>query len=110
MILAHWGGGLFFYEMMPEVRKTLRNVWYDTAASPLVFPTETIFRVALQCVDRSKLLYASDYPLLLYPRAHREPDILPFVREIEGLGLDADTLAGIMGENAARLLGLPSGD
>ena len=60
LILAHWGGGLIFYEMMPDVRKTLQNVWYDTAASPLLFPTATIFNVALQCVDRRKLLYASD--------------------------------------------------
>jgi hypothetical protein len=28
LILAHWGGGLLFYEIMPEVRRNLRNVWF----------------------------------------------------------------------------------
>jgi hypothetical protein len=32
LILSHWGGGLFLYEIMPEVRHDLRNVWYDMAA------------------------------------------------------------------------------
>ncbi|MCL2880655.1 MAG: amidohydrolase, partial [Treponema sp.] len=37
IILAHWGGGLFFYESMPEIRKMCRNVYYDTAATPLLY-------------------------------------------------------------------------
>ena len=32
LVLAHWGGGLPFYELMPEAREALRNVYYDTAA------------------------------------------------------------------------------
>jgi predicted TIM-barrel fold metal-dependent hydrolase len=106
LILAHWGGGLLFYELMPEVRRTLRNVWYDTAGSPLLFPTEGIFRAALGCVDHRKLLYGSDYPLLIYPRRQTAPDFRPFIAEIDGLGLAPDLYADIMGGNAARLLGL----
>jgi len=105
LILAHWGGGLFFYELMPEVRRTLRNVWYDTAASPLQYRTRDIFDVALRCVDHRKVLYASDYPLRLYPRRQAEPDFRPFLAEIEVLGLPGDVRADIMGGNAARLLG-----
>lgn len=106
LILAHWGGGLFVNEMMRDVRKTLANVWYDTAASPLVFPTPTVFRTALQCLDHRKILYASDYPLLLYPRTQREPDFSPFLDEIRAVGLPAEVLDDILGNNAARLLGL----
>jgi predicted TIM-barrel fold metal-dependent hydrolase len=106
LVLAHWGGGLLFYEIMPEVRRALRNVWYDTAASPLLFPTERIFRQALQCVDHTKLLYGSDYPLLLYPRRQAEPDFRPFLGEIDCLGLSPEVYADLMGNNAARLLGL----
>ena len=106
LILAHWGGGLFFYELMPEVRRTLRNVWYDTAGSPLLFATPAIFQVALQCVDPHKLLYASDYPLRLYPKTQREPDFRPFLVEIEALGLPADVESAVLGDNAARLLGV----
>jgi predicted TIM-barrel fold metal-dependent hydrolase len=106
LILAHWGGGLFFYELMPEVRRVLGNVWYDTAASPLLYPTRDIFDVALRCVDHGKLLYASDYPLRLYPRRQPEPDFRPFLAEIDALGLSPDLQADILGGNAARLLGL----
>ncbi len=105
LILAHWGGGLFFYELMPEVRRVLRNVWYDTAASPLIFPTRDIFDVALRCIDHRKILYASDYPLRLYPRRQPEPDFRPFLAEIDALGLAPDVQADILGGNAARLLG-----
>ena len=116
LILAHWGGGLLFYEMMPEVRRVLANVWYDTAASPLLYPTRTIFEVAMQCVDHKKILYGSDYPLLICRGRQREPDFGPFLTEIDELGLDPQTYADIMGGNAARLLGLveeveqPAGD
>lgn len=106
LILAHWGGGLFFYELMPEVRRVLRNVSYDTAASPLQYATRDIFDVALRCVDHRKLLYASDYPLRLYPRRQQEPDFRPFLAEIDELDLSADVRFDLMGGNAARLLGL----
>jgi predicted TIM-barrel fold metal-dependent hydrolase len=106
LILAHWGGGLLFYETMPEVRSRLRNVWYDTAASPLLFPTPKIFPLALQCVDHHKLLYGSDYPLLICPRKQQSPDFRPFLAEIDALGLDQEVRADLMGRNAARLLGL----
>jgi hypothetical protein len=105
LILAHWGGGLFFFELMPEVRRVLRNVRYDTAASPLIFPTRDIFDVALRCIDHHKILYASDYPLRLYPRRQPEPDFTPFLAEIDALGLAPDVQADILGGNAARLLG-----
>jgi predicted TIM-barrel fold metal-dependent hydrolase len=106
LILSHWGGGLFLYEIMPEVRQDLKNVWYDMAASPLLFPTEDIFKVALQCVDHKKLLFGTDYPLLIYPDRQTEPDLRPFLDEIDGLGLEPEVYADIMGLNAARLLGL----
>lgn len=105
-ILAHWGGGLLFYEMMPEVRRNLRNVWYDTAASPLLFPTSKIFKTALNCVSHRKLLYGSDYPLLIYPLKQQEPDMRPFLAEIDALQLAEDVYRDVMGDNAARLLGL----
>jgi hypothetical protein len=106
LILAHWGGGLFFYEIMPEVRHELKNVWYDTAASPLLFPTQAIFRVALQCVDHRKLLFGTDYPLLICPERQSSPDYQPFLQEIDDLGLSVEFYSDIMGDNAARLLGL----
>ncbi len=106
LILSHWGGGLLFYELMAEVQKVLRNVWYDTAASPLLYPTERIFKAALTVVDHRKLLYGSDYPLRVYPRVQKDPDFRPFLVEIEALGLPADQREDLLGCNAERLLGL----
>jgi predicted TIM-barrel fold metal-dependent hydrolase len=106
LILAHWGGGLMFYEIMPEVRRVLKNVWYDTAASPLLYPTAAVFNVALQCIDHRKILYGSDYPLLICPRKQREPDFRPFLTEIDSLGLAPDVSEDILGNNAAQLFGL----
>ncbi|RMF05452.1 MAG: amidohydrolase [Chloroflexi bacterium] len=106
LILAHWGGGLLFYEMMPRVRRRLKNVWYDTAASPLLYSTRKIFPAALHAVDHRKILYGSDYPLRLYPKKQRQPDFRPFLAAIERLELEADVARDILGRNAARLFGL----
>ena len=106
LILAHWGGGLFFYELMPGVRKALRNVWYDTAASPLLYPTGEIFEVALRCVDHHKLLFGSDYPLILFPRRQMEPDLHSFREQVKQLPLPAEIRAAVLGGNAAHLLKL----
>lgn len=105
LILAHWGGGLFLYELMPEVRVDLHNVWYDTAASPLLYPTPDIFDVALRCVDHRKVLFGSDYPLLIVPREQTEPGFELFLRQIDALGLDPAVYDDILGNNAARLFG-----
>jgi uncharacterized protein len=110
LVLAHWGGGLFFYEIMPEVRRNLANVWYDTAASPLLFPTAAVFRSALGCLDHRKILYASDYPLRICPRKQQGADFEPFLAEIDDLHLDSRAYADIMGDNAARLLGFAPPD
>lgn len=104
LVLAHWGGGLALYEMIPSVRQALRGVWYDTAASPLTYPTAAIFAAAIACVDHRKILYASDYPLLITPRETREPDFRPFLAQIDRLQLDPQVRADILGGNALRLL------
>lgn len=106
LILAHWGGGLFFYEIMPHVRRQLQNVWYDTAASPLLYPTRKIFQLALTAIDPRKILYGSDYPLRIYPRHQKEPDFQRFIAEINALALDEAVYDDLMGQNAARLFGL----
>jgi hypothetical protein len=63
VVLSHWGGGLFFYELMPEVRDALKNVYYDTAATPYLYRGE-IYSAALKIIAAEKILFGSDYPLL----------------------------------------------
>ncbi len=63
MVAAHLGGGLSFYLQMPEMRLALRRIWFDTAASFLLYDDGSVSRlVGLAGVER--VLFASDYPLL----------------------------------------------
>ena len=95
IILAHWGGGLFFYGMMKkEVKEVLANVWFDTAASPFLYDP-LIYRVAGEIVGFDKILFGSDYPLVRPKR---------YFKEMESVGLSEESVRKICGENAARLL------
>jgi uncharacterized protein len=97
-VLAHWGGGLFFYSMMKkEVRESLLNTWFDTAASPFLY-TPDIYRVAGEIIGFEKILFGSDFPLIAPAR---------YFSEIETSGIPRQAIRMIEGENAARLLELP---
>ena len=62
VVLSHLGGGLCFYEFMPEIRKSFANVYYDTAAVPYLYGKEIYRFVGSFLAD--KVLFGSDYPLL----------------------------------------------
>jgi predicted TIM-barrel fold metal-dependent hydrolase len=96
LICAHWGGGLPFYELMPEVRTATRNVWYDTAASPYLYESR-VYQAAKLLVGAEKVLFGTDFPLLRIERC---------ARQVVESGLPAEDVGAILGGNAARLLGL----
>jgi predicted TIM-barrel fold metal-dependent hydrolase len=98
VILAHWGGGLPFYALMPEVKKLLANVYVDSAASPFLYAPEVYKRVA-EAIGIEKVLFASDYPLMPYKRAFAH---------LEAAGLSDEDREKALHRNAARLLGLPA--
>jgi predicted TIM-barrel fold metal-dependent hydrolase len=93
-ILAHWGGGFFFYELMPEIAAICQQVYYDTAASPFIY-TIKIYKTAVGIIGPHRLLFGSDYPLIP-PARYR--------REMEEAGLSETELEAILGLNAQRLL------
>jgi predicted TIM-barrel fold metal-dependent hydrolase len=97
IVLAHWGGGLFFYALMKkEVKEVLRNVWFDTAASPYLYEG-AIYRVAIEILGDDQILMGSDYPLLPPGR---------YLAEMAAAGISERSFKKVAGENAARLLGL----
>ena len=97
IVLAHWGGGLFFYNLLKkEVKEKLKNIHFDTAASPFLYETD-IYSSAIRLAGINKILFGSDYPLI-------EPD--RYFREIESVGLSANEQERICGNNADRLLKL----
>ncbi|MFW6074860.1 MAG: amidohydrolase family protein [Chloroflexota bacterium] len=63
IVLAHWGGGLPFYELMPEVAALTRNVAYDTAATTYLYGFE-VFDVVRRITGHEKILFGSDFPVL----------------------------------------------
>jgi predicted TIM-barrel fold metal-dependent hydrolase len=104
LILAHWGGGLPFYELNPQLHQILRNVTYDCAASPLLYD-KRVFRQVIDLVGVDRVLYGSDYPLLLYPREQREPDFKRFLNEVVTAGLSVEEQDKVLGKNLLRLVG-----
>jgi uncharacterized protein len=96
IILAHWGGGIFFYTLLKkEVRETLANVWFDTAASPFLYQPQ-IYTQAIALAGEEKILYGSDFPLLKPER---------YFKEMGQAGLSETQKRAICGANAAKVLG-----
>jgi hypothetical protein len=102
-VLAHWGGGLPFLETDPAVRRDLANVVYDTAASPLIHDAR-IWRTVLDAVSPDRVLFGSDYPLVLYPRTEEKPGWRGILAEIDQAGLKTAEKIQLLAGNAARLL------
>jgi predicted TIM-barrel fold metal-dependent hydrolase len=96
VIFAHWGGGFFFYELMPEVARAARRVYYDTAASPFLYRPQ-VYSIAVQIVGPGRILWGSDFPLISPAR---------YFRELDSTGLSSLVQGQILGENARQLLGL----
>ena len=95
-VAAHWGGGLPFYCLMPEIEQITANVWYDTAATAYLY-RNTIVPVVAELVGVERILFASDFGLL------RQRRIMDYISQS---GLDADAVENVIGRNAQQLLGL----
>ncbi|AOS45854.1 Amidohydrolase [Lacunisphaera limnophila] len=94
-ILAHWGGGLAW----SEEAAALTNLWFDTAASPLLYGTDVWRRE-----PSSRVLFGSDYPLVLYPKvAGAAAEMAGILGEAQAAGAATD----IFHANAAWVLALP---
>jgi len=96
IVCAHWGGGLPFYALMPEVKKAMGNVYFDSAASPFLYTPE-VYSQVIQLVGADRILFGSDYPLLAQSR---------LLKEIKALNLAEETKSLVLAGNALRLLGI----
>jgi predicted TIM-barrel fold metal-dependent hydrolase len=96
IVCAHWGGGLPFYALMPEVKQAMKNVYFDTAASPFLYKSD-IYKHVVQLIGEDKILFGSDYPLIPQRR---------FLKEIRALDLPEHIKEKILAGNAMQLLGI----
>ncbi|MFH0847214.1 MAG: amidohydrolase family protein [Chloroflexota bacterium] len=96
IICAHWGGGLPFYALMPEVKTALARTYFDTAASPYLYRPE-IYEQVIRLVGKEKILFGSDYPVISQERV---------LGETKSIALDEETRDLILSGNAVRLFGI----
>lgn len=97
-ILAHWGGGLAFQPRM----RAAANVWFDTAASPLLYGPD-VWTQAVAAVGAERLLFGSDFPLRLYPTQEEGDGLATFVAAAVA-NLSPETRDRALRTNAAALL------
>lgn len=95
VVFAHWGGGLPFYGLMPEVAAAMAHTYFDCAATPFLYRPQ-VFESVAAMVGADKILFGSDYPLLSPKRV---------MDQIACAALPADQRSLILGGNARRLLG-----
>ncbi len=96
IVCAHWGGGLPFYALMPEVADGLAHTYFDTAATTLLYDSR-VFDTVAATIGPDRVLMGTDYPLL---RAKT------VIEHVESSGLSRSAKDLILGGNAARLLGM----
>ena len=94
LVCAHWGGGLPFYALMPEVAKALVNVFFDTAATVFLYKPE-IFGQVSHIIGSDKILFGTDYPLMHQNRV---------LAQIQSSQLPEEDNTRILGLNARKLL------
>jgi predicted TIM-barrel fold metal-dependent hydrolase len=94
IVCAHWGGGLPFYALMPEVGKAFTNVFFDTAATVFLYQPQ-IFKQVSDIVGSNKILFGTDYPLVSQNR---------IIAQIKSVELAEADVSKILGGNALKLL------
>ena len=95
IICAHWGGGLPFYALMPEVPEVIKNVYFDTAVSPFLYRPQVV-RTGVDLIGSDRILFGTDFPLIQPKR---------LLRYVDEAALEQPTHDAILGGNAARLFG-----
>lgn len=98
IILAHWGGGIFFYQVMKkQMKERLKNIWYDTAASVFLYDPK-VYDIAACSGIIDKVLFGTDFPLVTPGRC---------MADLDRSGLSEKEKKGVLGENARALYRLP---
>ncbi|MDR1012196.1 MAG: amidohydrolase family protein [Opitutaceae bacterium] len=98
-VLAHWGACLPLDAAWGEAAKAQANLFYDTAASPLVYGAKTSATLWTQmaaAAGAGRLLFGTDYPLALYPKkGDAEASMAGLLAEARASGLPETELAAI---------------
>lgn len=104
MILAHWGGGMPFYKLRRKLGNCFDNVYFDTAASPLIYEPDYISN-CIAAAGADKVLFGTDYPLRIYPKLSPGDGAAKFLKKMQNIELEANNLKQVLGANANKILG-----
>lgn len=106
-VLAHWAARLPVDPALGAEAQKMSNVYYDTAASPLLYGPE-VFREIIAAVGVERVLFGSDFPLILYPKTECEPTMSRFIADIRSTAnLSEKEQAELFGDAARRVYRLP---
>ena len=94
VIFAHLGGGLWIYELMPEMKKILANAYYDLAALPWLYEPKILTAIKGAGLIE-KFLFGSDFPILNPQR---------YEKLFMASGLNAEDIEAVTRRNAWKLL------
>lgn len=95
ILAAHLGGLIGLYTLLPYIKKTLKNVWFDTAVSS----TLQMIRFYVEAELQHKLIFGSDFP---FNHSHSQKQS---VDGIKALGLLPDIEKSIFSGNFSALKG-----
>ena len=93
VIFAHLGGGLWLYELMPEMKEILKNAYYDLAALTWLYKPEILNAIKGAGLIE-KFLFGSDFPILTPQR---------YEKIFTASGLNAEELEAVTSRNALKL-------
>ena len=79
--------------MKKEAQSVLKNIWYDTAASPFLY-SPGIYDMAAKAGVIDKVLFGTDFPLLPPSR---------YYKDLDASNLSSDEKKRVLGENAKAL-------
>ncbi len=108
-VLAHWGARLPLDAEWGGAARKLDNLFYDTAASPLVYgaaESARIWREMAGAAGAERIVFGTDYPLVLYPKndTATAADSMPsLLAEARAGGLGPRELEAVLGGNARAL-------
>ncbi len=101
-VLAHWGARLPLDPALGAALRASRNVFFDTAASPLLYDA-SVFPEMIKAVGADRLMFGSDFPLVLYPQTETQPSIASFVAQVKALGISESDEIDFFSNTAKRV-------
>lgn len=104
-ILAHWGARLPLDPTLGAEARTCGNLFYDTAASPLIYEPK-VFREMIDAVGADHVLYGSDHPLNLYPKTDATAQLAGLLADLRTADLSETERASVSSGTAWKLLGI----